>query len=215
LVWLAGLGLVLGSIFFFWLTVSRLQAESQAIPSADVETLQQLPSQPPVAAPDFGEDRVPAHRPEDSGARIELSYEEMFQEVALMYGLDWHLLAELAYQESRMNALALGKDNDMGLMQIIPSTWEEWAPQVGVSDPFDPYSNVLVGAAYLAYVRDYCQAKGRPEIYWMVVGYNWGPDNLRQLFEQNGDWAQVPPRQRRYALEILQAVSDNSARWKE
>jgi soluble lytic murein transglycosylase-like protein len=149
----------------------------------------------------------------DPSAEAEIDYEAMFQEIAPQYGLDWHLLAELAYQESRMNPQALGQSHDMGLMQIIPSTWDEWAPRVGVSDPFDPYSNTLVAAAYLAYIRDYTAAKGYPEERWMLVGYNWGPDNLRRLFEDKGDFDDVPEKQRHYALAILQAHTDELARW--
>jgi soluble lytic murein transglycosylase-like protein len=135
-----------------------------------------------------------------------MTYEEMFQEIGPQYGLDWRLLAAQAYQESRLNPLALGKDNDMGLMQILPSTWYEWAPKMGVSDPYDPYSNVLVAAAYLAYLRQYCQARGYLGDQWMLAAYNWGPDNIRQVFENNGDWAQVPETTRRYTSRILQAV---------
>ncbi len=139
-----------------------------------------------------------------------MTYKEMFQEIGPQYDLDWRLLAAVANKESRMDPVAMGKDYDMGLMQIIPTTWNEWAPQVGVSDPFDPYSNILVGTVYLAYVRDYAKTKGYEEPQWMLVGYNWGPDNLRKLAEDNGDWSQVPAPQRRYALEILQAIPEIS-----
>ncbi|MBI1881072.1 MAG: transglycosylase SLT domain-containing protein, partial [Chloroflexi bacterium] len=145
----------------------------------------------------------------------ELTYQEIFQKIAPQYGLDWRMLAELAYQESHMNPLAVGRDNDMGLMQILPSTWNEWAPKVGVSNPFDPYSNALVAAAYLAYLRDYCQARGYPETHWMLIGYNWGPQNLRQLFERQGGLAEVPEMQRQYALVIMQAASGVAVHWEE
>lgn len=145
--------------------------------------------------------------------RAEMSYEEIFQEVGPQYNLDWRLLAELAYQESRMNHLAMGRDRDMGLMQIIPSTWAEWAPKVGVSDPYDPYSNVLVAAAYLAYVRDYAGRRGYQGDYWMLIGYNWGPNNMRQVFDNGA--VQIPQRQHRYALDILRAFASGSARWKQ
>lgn len=144
-----------------------------------------------------------------------LTYEEIFQKVALQYGLDWRMLAELAYRESRMNPLAVGQDNDMGLMQILPSTWNEWAPKVGVSDPFDPYSNVLVAGAYLAYLRSYCQARGYYETQWMLVGYNWGPQNVQQLFDIKGSWGQVPEKQRRYALVIMETASETAFRREE
>lgn len=139
------------------------------------------------------------------GQSLDMSYEEMFQEIAPQYGLDWRLLAAQAYQESRLDHLAIGRDSDMGLMQIIPTTWDEWAPQVGASDPFDPYSNVLVAAAYLAYLRDYCRARGYSDERWMLAAYNWGPDNVRRVFDSSGNWEQVPERTRRYALTILQA----------
>lgn len=141
------------------------------------------------------------------------SYEEMFKATAAQYNLDWRVLAELAYQESRMNPLAVGRDNDMGLMQIIPTTWSRWAPQVGVTDPFDPYSNIQVGAAYLAYARDVAQAHGYTQDYWMLIGYNWGTTNLDRLLAQNGTWAQVPLKQQYYALTILQAAQSPAPRW--
>ena len=78
---------------------------------------------------------------------VEITYEEMFREIAPQYGLDWQMLARQAYRESGFNPQAVGQDNDAGLMQIIPSTWDEWAPQVGASDPLDPYSNVQIGRA--------------------------------------------------------------------
>jgi hypothetical protein len=146
-------------------------------------------------------------------AHTEQSYEQIFQEVGAMYALDWRLLAEIAYQESRMNSLAVGRDNDLGLMQIIPTTWNEWAPKVGVTDPFDPYSNVLVAAAYLAYNRDYARRHGHTEEEWMLIGYNWGPDNLRRHFADNYDWGELPEKRRNYALQILQARANDLRRW--
>lgn len=144
-----------------------------------------------------------------------LTYEEIFQKVALQYNLDWRVLAEVAYRESRLNPLAVGRNNDMGLMQIIPATWNEWAPKVGVSDPFDPYSNVQVAGAYLAYLRGYCQARGFYETRWMLVGYNWGPKNIQELFESRGGWDQVPEKQRQYALVIMEAASRPTLHWEE
>lgn len=146
--------------------------------------------------------------------KAELTYEEIFREIGPRYDLDWRLLAEVAYQESRMDPLAVGGSSELGLMQILPSTWLEWAPKVGVSDPFDPYSNVLVGAAYLAYVRDYCRSRGYEDDYWMLIGYNWGPDNVRRVFEAPEDQAQVPERRHNYAMAILKAYAIAADRWR-
>ena len=78
-----------------------------------------------------------------------MPYEEIFRSIAAEYNLDWHLLVEQAYRESRFDPLAVGKANDLGLMQVLPATWDEWAPKVGVYDPFDPASNVRVAGAPL------------------------------------------------------------------
>lgn len=156
----------------------------------------------------------PASNPE-ANIGLVITYEQMFQEIASRYGLDWQLVARLAYRESRLNPTVVGRDNDMGLMQIIPTTWNEWAPRVGASDPFDPYSNVTVGAAYLAFLRDHFQRRGHAEPHWMLVAYNWGPYNLELLLDNNGAWADIPEPQRRYALEILQSSPDPTFGWEE
>jgi hypothetical protein len=136
----------------------------------------------------------------------EMTYEEIFKEIGQKYDLDWRTLAQQAYQESHLDPLDIGDANEVGLMQILPSTWNEWAPKVGVTDPFDPYGNTLVAAAYLAYLRGYFDDMGYPGDHWMLAAYNWGPHNLRQLFESGGGWAQVPAETRQYVLDILRAT---------
>lgn len=150
-----------------------------------------------------------------AGVGREITYELMFREIAGEYDLDWRLLALHAYRESRFDHRAVGRDNDMGLMQILPSTWNEFAPRVGVSDPYDPYSNVLVGAAYLAYLRDYFEGQGYPDHYWALVAYNWGPYNLDVFLNGGGEWHQVPAPVHYYALDILQTSPNPSITWAE
>ena len=214
MLWLFTLALVTTTCLLIQTLLSRFEAtvkwaESEQTLAPNSGSASAIPQLPSLENPPWPNRPAPMN----PVTKTELTYEEMFEEIAGQYNLDWRLLAELAYQESRLDPLALGKDNDMGLMQIIPSTWNEWAPKVGVTDPFDPYSNTLVGAAYLAYVRDFALVRGHPEPQWMLIGYNWGPDNLAKLFAANGDWAQVPVRPRNYAVQILQAVSTRSNRW--
>ena len=145
--------------------------------------------------------------PATGGASTEpLTYKQLFQAVGAESGLDWRLLAAVAYRESRLDPHAVGKDNDMGLMQILPSTWNEWAPTVEADDPFDPYDNAKVAAAYLRYLEDYLSQLGHDELYWVLVAYNWGPDNVGKLLARGGEWYDVPARQRHYAADILEAA---------
>jgi soluble lytic murein transglycosylase-like protein len=213
---LVALGVMVLAALMVRLLIDRAQIEAQTISSRATVTANYSSRDGISYAPNVGAPQHPFALPTSiPPAPATRTYEAMFQEIARQHNLDWRLLAELAYQESRMNPWAIGRDNDMGLMQVIPSTWEVWAPKVGVSDPFDPDSNARVGAAFLAYVRDYCRAYGYTDPQWMLVGYNWGPDNLRRLFLQQGGWAQVPVKQRRYALEILEATYSRSDRWRE
>ncbi|NOX60635.1 MAG: lytic transglycosylase domain-containing protein [Chloroflexi bacterium] len=133
-----------------------------------------------------------------------MDYEEIFARVAAEYGLDKHLLAELAWRESRWDPLAVGKANDMGVMQIVPRTWEKWSKIVGVYDPFDPESNIRVGAAFLAALRKMLKKDlNLTGDHWMLMAYNWGPVNVRNLVEAGKGWEDAPQKRRDYALDIL------------
>ena len=170
-----------------------VSADQGSAPGAPVPTgqprLQPIPPTPaPGAAPDTA-------RP--------LTYAEMFQEVALRFDLNWRMLAAQAYVESGFDAVALGELGAMGLMQILPNTWREWAPTVDASDPFDGYSNVLVAAAYLDYLRTQMSGRGYPQTEWMLVAYNWGPDKTLDFLAGGGTWDTLAPELRGYAEEIL------------
>ncbi len=137
-----------------------------------------------------------------------MTYAEMFQLVASQYDLDWRMLAAQAYIESNFDSVALGADGDLGLMQILPDTWREWAPAVGANDPFDAYSNTLVAAAYLDYLRTLLGQRGYAEAQWMLVAYNWGPDRLLEHLGGGAAWEELPDLRRRYAERILE-ISGN------
>ena len=138
----------------------------------------------------------------------ELTYGEMFQEIAALYGQDWQQLASHAYRESRLNPNAQGGAGEYGLMQILPSTWNEWAPLVQVSDPWDPYSNVLVGAAYYSYIHSYFSDLGYGDPQWSIAAYNWGPERTLGLLDSGGGWFSLPLTQRMYVADILIGVEN-------
>ncbi len=132
-----------------------------------------------------------------------MTYAQMFQEIAMRYDLNWRMLAAQAYVESSFDSLALGNQGALGLMQIMPATWREWAPAVEVSDPFDSYSNVLVSAVYLDYLRTTLSKQGYPTREWMLVAYNWGPDKVLKHLEGGGTWEDLAPELQKYAEEVL------------
>lgn len=136
-------------------------------------------------------------------ADMAMTYAQMFQTVGAQYDLDWRMLAAQAYVESGFDTLALSSAGAMGLMQVLPGTWREWAPAVNASDPFDSYSSVQVAAVYLDYLRSQLTQRGYPEKEWMLVAYHWGFDRLNGFLTDGGGWQELPEARRRYAEEIL------------
>jgi soluble lytic murein transglycosylase-like protein len=169
-------------------------ALSQPDPAFPIVQLEQ------VSAPGVTNHQPPAtsHQPSTG-----MSYQQMFQEIAMRYDLNWRMLAAQAYIESSFDTLALGNGGALGLMQIMPETWREWAPVVDVADPFDAYSSVLVAAAYLDYLRSELGTQGHPQQEWMLVAYNWGPDKLNDHLAAGLGWDDLPTELRQYATDIL------------
>ena len=61
----------------------------------------------------------------------------------------------------------------MGLMQIMPGTWEMLRASEGLGgDPYEPHDNILAGAAYLRAMYDRFGAPG------FLAAYNAGPDRV-------------------------------------
>jgi soluble lytic murein transglycosylase-like protein len=156
------------------------------------------PARPAAPVPD-----APAAPGSIAATGAPLTYAQMFQAVGAQYDLDWRTLAAQAYIESSFDALALSSAGAMGLMQVLPATWREWAPAVGASDPFDSYSNVQVAAVYLDYLRTQLARQGHLEKEWMLVAYNWGLDRVTDFLATGGAWQDLPDAPRKYAEDIL------------
>lgn len=72
--------------------------------------------------------------------------------------------------ESRGDVRAVSPKGAMGLMQIMPPTWDELRARHGLgNDPFDPHDNIIAGAAYLAQMHDRYGMPGA------LAAYNAGP----------------------------------------
>ncbi|MEZ4733477.1 MAG: transglycosylase SLT domain-containing protein [Caldilineaceae bacterium] len=197
-------------------TTAQLTADSQpevrnlTVPLVQPEQISAPNGEAGSTAPDANQAIVAAAAPVTTESTTTapattqtMTYAQMFQEVALRYDLHWRMLAAQAYVESSFDSLALGSHGDLGLMQIQPATWREWAPTVAASDPFDSYNNALVAAVYLDYLRTLLSKQGHPEREWMLVAYNWGPDKVLQHLEKGGTWDDLRPDLRQYAEEIL------------
>jgi soluble lytic murein transglycosylase-like protein len=186
--------------------VPVVRADQVTVPGEPLPPVAQTPLLPnPDAAP--AQAGPPATSPAGALPRRNMTYGEMFQEIARQYDLNWQILAAVAYVESGFDSLALGNQGTLGLMQIEPNTWREWAPTAGVSDPFDSYSNVQVAAVYLDYLRTLLSQRGYPEQEWMLIAYNWGPDQLLDFLGAGGTWETLAADRRQYSLDVLRIAN--------
>lgn len=120
----------------------------------------------------------------------------LFEQASVQSGVDWRLLAALAYQESQWNPRALSPNGARGIMMLMPET----AAAVGVRDPFDPRESILGGARY--FLRVLAQIPARipePDRSWFAIAaYNMGYGHLedaRVITQMKGgdpdSWAAV------------------------
>lgn len=114
-------------------------------------------------------------------------YETFLRQAGDQYGLDWRLLAAMAYQESLWDETARSATGVRGLMMLTLPT----AKFVGVTNRVDPQQSIMGGARYLVWVRDQISADiPEPDRTWFALAsYNVGLGHLedaRKLTEKNG-----------------------------
>lgn len=97
-----------------------------------------------------------------------------------LYDIPPNILHALAYVESRYNVNATGASGDSGLCQIIPKWNRDRMKRLGVTDIYDPYSNVLVCADILKYNQS---AKYGNDIRFMLMAYNMGVGGATKKYE--------------------------------
>jgi membrane-bound lytic murein transglycosylase F len=100
----------------------------------------------------------------------------VFQRAQQETGIEWRLLAAIAYQESKWDAQATSETGVRGLMQLT----EETAQRLGGVDRLDPTASVLAAARYLRDLKDRLpQRIAEPDLTWLALGaYNIGIAHL-------------------------------------
>ena len=114
-------------------------------------------------------------------------YREMFEEAAAEWGLDWRLLAAIAYQESHWRSGAVSPTGVRGIMMLT----EDTAKYLGIDDRVDPKNSIFGGAQYYARQTErVADTVGEPDRTWMALAaYNVGFNHIkdaRQIVEWQG-----------------------------
>jgi len=121
------------------------------------------------------------------------------------HGLEPALVMAVIEVESSGYHMAVSSVGALGLMQLLPSTAEEVAGELGIpwhgpDTLFDPYTNVRLGTAYLRHLAD----RYRGDVSMALAAYNWGPGRI------DGRLRRGHAMPRRYVSKVMTAYDLNS-----
>ncbi len=86
----------------------------------------------------------------------------------------------------------------MGLMQVMPGTYDELRARYSLGDdPYDPHNNILAGTAYIRELYDVYGAPG------FLAAYNAGPRRLDDYLSHNRS---LPDETRNYVARIAPGI---------
>ena len=103
-------------------------------------------------------------------------YQRFFYSAQLETGIDWRVLAALAYQESQWDPMATSPTGVRGMMMLT----EDTADALGVNNRLDPEQSIRAGARYLDNLRNTLpETVNRPDRQWLAMAaYNLGMGHL-------------------------------------
>jgi membrane-bound lytic murein transglycosylase F len=114
-------------------------------------------------------------------------YRQLFEEAASLTGIEWQLLAAMAYRESHWNPLATSYTRVRGMMMLT----EDTADRMKVTNRLDARESIMAGARYLQLLKEQLPLRiDEPERTWLALAaYNQGMGHLedaRKLAQRHG-----------------------------
>ena len=134
-------------------------------------------------------------------------YKPLFQASGRKYGIDWRLLAAMAYQESFWDPNAVSPTGVRGIMMLTEPT----ADNLRIADPLSPAGSIDGGAEYIRDMINQLPSHiPEPDRTWMALAaYNVGINHLedaRILTQEQGgnpdSWQDVRKRLPLLALHV-------------
>lgn len=111
-------------------------------------------------------------------------------------GIDWRLIASVAYHESQWDANAVSPTGVRGIMMLT----EETADHLGVGNRLDPRESIIAGANYIDQLKGQLPpTTNEPDRTWLALAaYNIGPGHFnaaralaRQLKANPDSWYEM------------------------
>ena len=114
-------------------------------------------------------------------------YRQLFEEAGALTGIEWQLLAAMAYRESHWNPLATSYTKVRGMMMLT----EDTADRMNVTNRLDARESIMAGARYLQLLKEQLPRRiVEPERTWLALAaYNQGMGHLedaRMLSQRYG-----------------------------
>lgn len=141
-----------------------------------------------------------------------LIYQENYYDLVMEYSTKYCVPPELVFAiinvESNYDKNAVSSAGAIGLMQIMPSTYEWIASifgdSVNVSRLYIPQVNIEYGTYYLQYLYEIFDCSWEKAI----IAYNWGMGNFMRFIEEHGytegDFGSIPVSEtRNYVRKVL------------
>lgn len=120
-------------------------------------------------------------------------------EAAKRFSIPAAWIRAVMHVESTGDRVAVSPKGAMGLMQIMPATWDYLSARHALGrDPFDPRANILAGAAYLRELHDRYGSPG------FLAAYNAGPGR----YEASLNGRALPAETLRYVAMLAPVLGD-------
>ncbi|MCY4377349.1 MAG: transglycosylase SLT domain-containing protein [Spirochaetaceae bacterium] len=145
-------------------------------------------------------------------------YDGFFQHYARRHFtavVDWRWFRAQAIVESSLRTDARSSAGAIGIMQIIPETWDDIAQEIAVSDPLSPVHSIYAGIYYDRFLYDLWS--DIPDVLqrlaFTFASYNAGSGRIRQAWGQCEcvEWPRAawyaPAETRRYVKRIMRLMA--------
>jgi peptidoglycan lytic transglycosylase len=144
-------------------------------------------------------------------------FDALITRQAAIYRVDPDLVWSIIYEETYFSPWKIGKDSEIGLMQVTPTVGREWANETGMrelqaqmaNDPQavlrDPERNIQIGCWYLEKIYEQFQDAPEAETR-MVAAYNAGPSRAVEWSRSD------PPGNTQSGAEFINRIDIPSTR---
>lgn len=121
-------------------------------------------------------------------------------EIGKKYNICPELIQAIIERESSYDPSATN-GSCIGLMQVSEKWHKDRMKRLGITDLYDPYSNILVGTDYLAELfNEAIESDRGDDLYYVLMRYNLKTDTANKRWD-NGDYST-------YAIEIAERSAE-------